>query len=666
MNSHNKVWLAVASVVFIFLVIIAAVKADQRFQRGDRSLLMPTAMRLANLAREEDALNAPVPPYLDARLKADAKERAHLQIVPQSSAEPDDGKNSYVFTSPMRIGVDIDSEGMEKSGMVKATMAQLARVFGEKNLVVQNLSRRALRDEVSAGRLDFVVSSAAFFSEMEASAGLEGVASLWPSTTSDPKEAVGSVFFTRDDSGIDNVGQLKGRRIAVSAPQSFAGNLIAKRDLFSRGFAPDVLMGKVIYLGDDDERIYNAVMSGEADAGVLPACRIETLVEEQKVSLNHLKFLNLRRGGPVMCSHSTELYPSYYFAVTPGTDSALKKAVSAALFVMPTFGRGADWGFPVSNRTVHDLFFDLKIGPYEHLARWSFERFMREQSDFFFALVAGGMLILAYAFLVSVMVRHRTKQLRAAMEERNRIEKQMTASREHIANLERTGIVGQMSTMIAHELKQPLGAITNFANGLLRRSRRGTLDAKMLNEVLEEIVDQGTRASEIVNRVRAYAKRQTPELKIADMSVSIERAIETFKRSRRTDAVIRKSVPPYLWSEVDSWEIELAILNLLKNAGDALEGRLNPEIAVRVFAEDRYWRVEVRDNGAMITQEQVDAFMKPLVTTKANGMGLGLSIITSIAERHHGRLVAMPNPTGGMIFGLDIPRAELADRKSDS
>ena len=74
--------------------------------------------------------------------------------------------------------------------------------------------------------------------------------------------------------------------------------------------------------------------------------------------------------------------------------------------------------------------------------------------------------------------------------------------------------------------------------------------------------------------------------------------------------------------------------------------------------------MEVKDNGALITQEQVDAFMKPLVTTKANGMGLGLSIISSIAERHHGRLVAMPNPSGGMIFGLDIPRAELAANKT--
>ena len=183
----------------------------------------------------------------------------------------------------------------------------------------------------------------------------------------------------------------------------------------------------------------------------------------------------------------------------------------------------------------------------------------------------------------------------------------------------------------------------------------------MLTEVLEEIVEQGTRASEIVNRVRAYAKHQNPELKVSDMSICIERAIETFRRSKRTDALIRKAVHPYLWAEIDNWEIELALLNLLKNAADALEGRPDAEITVRVYAEDKYWRIEVKDNGALITQHDVDKFMQPLVTSKSTGLGLGLSIIGSIAERHHGRLVATPNPKGGMTFALDIPRAEMPE-----
>ena len=166
------------------------------------------------------------------------------------------------------------------------------------------------------------------------------------------------------------------------------------------------------------------------------------------------------------------------------------------------------------------------------------------------------------------------------------IEAQAAQSRQHIANLERTGIVGQMSTMIAHELKQPLGAITNFANGLLRRLKRGAIDPKVFSEALEEIVMQGTRASEIVNRVRSYAKQQQPVLELTDMQEIVRNAISTFERSRRSSAKIEADLQPFLWADIDAWEIELAILNLLKNAADSVEGLSDAKILVRVRAHD--------------------------------------------------------------------------------
>ena len=183
----------------------------------------------------------------------------------------------------------------------------------------------------------------------------------------------------------------------------------------------------------------------------------------------------------------------------------------------------------------------------------------------------------------------------------------------------------------------------------------------MLAEVLEEIVEQGTRASEIVNRVRAYAKHQTPKLAMEDMSVAINRAIEAFTRSRRTNAVIDKHVMSYLWADIDGWEIELAVLNLLKNAADALEGYDDARIRVEVRPEDRFWRIEVSDNGAKLTQHDVDRFMLPLVTSKENGLGLGISIVSNIAERHHGRVIGLANPERGVTICLDIPRAVMPE-----
>lgn len=645
----NRIRVLAVVVVLLFIGVYGAVKADFSISRSTAPAQAPDAVE--NIA-----------PFLDPALTKSI-ERATVKIVSGENGDGErEGMPTYAFSAPMRVGIITEAQLVDRGEMVRSTLEQLYHTFGRDNVEVLSYGKKDLQEELQSGRLDFVLADSAFYSEMEALAGLKGLASLWSTETSDPQESIGAVYFTRTDTDILTVEQMKGRPVAATSPVSFEGTLVPRRDLLQRGLVPNVLLKGVVYYGINPLNVVEAVLERKtADVGILPACALEHLASERGIHPDNLRYLGLRKGGPLMCARSTELYPSWYFAVTPGTDPQLTKAVSASLYVMPGFGKGSDWGFPVSNRAVHDLFFDLKIGPYEHLARWSFERFVREQTSFFFALVLGVVFILCYAFLVSVMVRLRTRQLREAMADRSRIEKQAAASRDHIANLERTGIVGQMSTMIAHELKQPLGAITNFANGLLRRAKRGALDPQMLTEVLEEIVEQGTRASEIVNRVRAYAKHQNPELKVSDMSICIERAIETFRRSKRTDAPIRKAVHPYLWAEIDNWEIELALLNLLKNAADALEGRPDAEITVRVYAEDKYWRIEVKDNGALITQHDVDKFMQPLVTSKSTGLGLGLSIIGSIAERHHGRLVATPNPKGGMTFALDIPRAEMPE-----
>ena len=145
------------------------------------------------------------------------------------------------------------------------------------------------------------------------------------------------------------------------------------------------------------------------------------------------------------------------------------------------------------------------------------------------------------------------------------------------------------------------------------------------------------------------------------MQEIVRNAISTFERSRRSSAKIEADLQPFLWADIDAWEIELAILNLLKNAADSVEGLSDAKIRVRVRAEDRYWRVEVIDNGPKITQEEVDLFMMPLVTSKAGGLGLGLSICSNIAERHHGHISGYANPDGGVTIAMDIPRAALPE-----
>ena len=588
-------------------------------------------------------------------------QRTEMQVVHDSF-----GHARFFFTKPVRIAFQEVTEHSAGGQIAEQTRRQLSRTFGEQNLQFMTLSTGELAEAVSARTVDYIVSTASFFTEREVSERLQPIASLMHENAVSPSEATGAVYFTGSDNiTLRDPGDIAYRRIAASFPSSFSGYLVPQRDLVRRGVLIDQALTHVTFYGLDAEQVVQAVLSGHDDVGVLPVCELELLVKDGRISKDSIKVLGARHGAMKGCASSTDLYPSYYFAAFEGADTTLTRAISAALFTMTRTEGGMEWVLPVSNRAVYDLFFDLKIGPYAHLAKWTVSRFVREQSR---TLAVMGILLAAVVFYIvslSVLVRRRTLALQTALEERKRMEMQAIASRDHIANLERTGIVGQMSTMIAHELKQPLGAITNFANGLLRRLKRGNFDEETFTRALTEIVDQGTRASQIVDRVRGYAKQQIPELRVADMSVCVERAIETFRRSQRSDARLITRVPPYLWAEIDDWEVELAVHNLLKNAADAVAGIPDRTITLSVRPVEHYWRLAVSDNGPHLTQQDVDRFMLPLVTTKQHGLGLGLSIVSSIVERHKGRFIGTANPDRGVTICMDLPIATAGDGSND-
>ncbi len=583
-------------------------------------------------------------------------------VVEEAHAAKPVESNRDVLDKPLRVGVQLEFYNYQNGTPLLSTQEHLIERFGNGKIVFEKLNASELEAAVLSGSVDFVIVDGGFFTRYETTDGLKSLASLWPLEAPDPAFAVGSLFISRaGNDSIDRPSDFVGKQIGAFYPQSYTGFLIGMRELYRQGVVVQALKNRITYFGDDPLAIAHAVENKMVDVGIIPTCSFERMVNAGQIERVKYRLVGTKSSGLIHCAHSTDLYPSWYFAALKSVDGNQRRMVSASLLTMTTAADGADWSLSANNREVHDLFFDLKIGPYANLAAWQFTTFAKEQATTVSIVVSICLVIILYAGSLSVLVRRRTKLLKEALADRDRIEKLANASRDHIANLERTGIVGQMSTMIAHELKQPLGAITNFANGLLRRSKRGAIDPEVLNQVLAEIVDQGERASEIVNRVRAYAKHQTPELKMADMSVSVERAIETFKRSRRTDAAISVSLMPYLWADIDGWEIELAVLNLLKNAADALEDTDDAQIHVRVKPEDRFWRIEVSDNGPKTTQEAVDKFMLPLVTSKEGGLGLGISIVGNIAERHHGRLIATANQQEGVTMALDIPRSVMPE-----
>ena len=523
-------------------------------------------------------------------------------------------------------------------------------------------------EDVRRTQPDFVVAPSDVFWLLSDHGGLP-LAVLKPARAADANASLGSTLVAREDrTDISKLSDLKGKTVSASLPDSLGGWLALAGELESQGLDHETFFKSVRFRAFHIPDVVADVLNGRVDAGILSTCQLEVAEAEGLIEPGQLKVINEKYDEGFRCAHSSSLYPGQIFGLSSKRLSAdTVKEINLALLQMPpeAFEKGADSGFswqvPAGHDPVSKLYRTLELGPWAYLRDRTLSGIWKRWSSQIL-FVVGILLLLAVNEIRLVhLVRKRTDSLKRLVAEKQEIIQEVRRLAARLNLMERNSLVSQMSSVIAHELKQPLGAITNFANGLLRRLRRGAIDPKVFEEALQEIVEQGTRASEIVNRVRSYAKQQQPVLELTDMQVIVRNAVRTFERSRRTKARIELEMQPYLWAEVDAWEVELAILNFLKNAADSVEGLSDAHIRVRVRPEDRFWRIEVSDNGPKITQEEVDRFMMPLVTSKAGGLGLGLSICANIAERHHGHISGYANPDGGVTIAMDIPRAAMPE-----
>lgn len=565
------------------------------------------------------------------------------------------------FSRPLRMGVQASVAYGSRAPWLRFTIAELTHVLGETNLEIIWLDDRSIDLGVKSRALDLILVDADRFALAQSQGHYEAAASYLPNAATRAEDAQASAIFMRRGRSSIAFTSIANPDVSIAAMNagSLAGWSAAAAKLQLLGGDGAALESQTVFYGWAPEAIVHAVLSGAQTVGILPACELEKLENRGRVSIaRDISVLSPQRNDTLSCLHSTRTYPGLTVGSLRSLDPSWKKAVTTVLYAASSQKYGGEWTLPAVNRTVYDLFYELKRGPYEHLASWNFHRFMRENSEYIALALLISFIVISYAVSLSVLVKRKTAQLRLALEEREIIEAEAAQSRQHIANLERTGIVGQMSTIIAHELKQPLAAIVNFSNGLNRRISRGNYDEKAFTWALGEILTQAERANEIVNRVRAYAKHDYPPRTVTDLNDVIGNAITTFRRARQTKAEVVVKVNRRSMAEVDAWEIELAVLNLMKNAADATSGVEQPRITVSLTPADEHnWALSVEDNGPFITDEAFGNLFKPLQTTKgASGMGLGLSIIANIAERHAGRAIVERAGAVGLRFTLILPR----------
>jgi two-component system sensor kinase FixL len=231
-----------------------------------------------------------------------------------------------------------------------------------------------------------------------------------------------------------------------------------------------------------------------------------------------------------------------------------------------------------------------------------------------------------------------------------------------LVHISRLSAMGEMASTLAHELNQPLTAIANYMKGSSRIVGEIQSDrAQMLKSALDKAAEQSIRAGQIIRRLRDFVARGENERMIDSLTKTIEEASAlALVGAKETGIHVRMILNPEGdFAFIDRIQIQQVLLNLIRNAVDAMKQSPRRELTITKHAPaDGMLVISVSDTGPGIDPEIRDQLFQPFVTTKAEGMGVGLSISRTIIDAHGGKLWVDDNPSGGATFRFSLPVAQ--------
>lgn len=547
---------------------------------------------------------------------------------------------------------------------IRETIERLRRAFAPHKVNARVLPSKVLEKRIIDGSIDAFIASSGYYLRM-AKHGAISVGSFISDEAPDPNNGIAGVYLVaRDNLDIAHLKDLKGRRLYSSFSTAFMGFRTGLAEIAAMGYDPDHFFSEIKFLGKSlNKEIVERMLRGQADAALITACWLEDMPEEFRAQV---RVINPKTGN-INCLHSTRTYPSITMAVTQGAAPGIAHIISRTLMTMKPLSNNFRWGIATDFRSVDRVYRELKIENYAYLREPIITVWIRTHWYVLAFLLFAVLGLIRHSWRVGVLVRKRTAELVKTAEEKRIAQMKADALREREQNLQKTMLVGQLSSMIAHELSQPLAAIRYYCEGqkaLL--SEPGEVNKPMLEKARQGISDALTNVVAIVDKVRSYNRGKAKR----NSSVELQKCIHTAVQSLNSVLLSRTHISIVGLHDVyivaDPLEAEILFHNLLKNAIEAANeaaDTTHERARIRVCAQRDQGRiiVKIENNGLEIDDQAFLRLTTPLITTKATGNGLGIPIAMALAEASGGHIAFERRPQGGIIAIVTLNEAPGED-----
>lgn len=506
---------------------------------------------------------------------------------------------------------------------------------------------------IEEGKIDLFLGSSGFYWEMR-KYGARDLATFVSSFTPNPNHGNAGVIFSRKDrDDIQSLVDCRRKVLAGGTDSQFQAHLLSLREFVKQGLEPENFFSKIIHNDLPLKDVVKQIREGVADVGFLRACVLETMYPGWE---NEFKILNKQNNSDMFCEHSTTQYPNATLAALPSLLPEYSRKIAGVLLSAEPNGPAQyHWSLTTDYGSVDNLYKELKLGPYLYLREWTAKDFLKKTWPFISIFVVILVCLCVHLWRVETLVQKRTRLLTREVANRREAERSALLSEKRANQLQHSAIVGQLSSILAHELRQPLTVIQNYKDSIDLLLSKNKVNNNKFEYCSIGIQKQVEKIDQLVKKVRSYAKtdsRRDELINLSELTSKIGNEIQNKLLPKGVS--FKTNITRCVKVRGDPLELELLVRNILKNAEEAVDSNRDL-VSLTLKQLDSKCVLKISNTGEKFSEDQVKEFCEPFVSYKSEGLGLGIVISKAIVEAHYGSIRFIPRETGGLTVEINFP-----------